>query len=106
VLVHVLQLHHALCRQLHSLITEDSSFAASVLDLVLAMALSAAGPLWARLQGAQTPAERCGTSGQSRGIGNSSSTAEQGQGSLHGHTDCSSFNVLNSIAGQQPFEAG
>eukprot|EP00775_Hariotina_reticulata_P004131 gene4132-4378_t len=45
-------------RQLHGMFSDDSSFAASVLDLVLAMALSAAGPLWDKLQQAHTPADR------------------------------------------------
>jgi hypothetical protein len=38
------------CRQLHSIISEDGAFAASVLDLVLAMQLAAAGPLWQQMQ--------------------------------------------------------
>jgi hypothetical protein len=51
-----------LCRQLHSIISGDEAFAAAVLDLVLAMQLAAAGPLWQQVQreGA-SQAERCGT---------------------------------------------
>jgi hypothetical protein len=38
------------CRQLHSIISEDDAFAGAVLDLVLAMQLAAAGPLWQQMQ--------------------------------------------------------
>lgn len=49
------------CRQLHSIISEDEAFAGAALDLVLAMQLAAAGPLWQQLQreGA-SQADRCG----------------------------------------------
>ena len=45
-------------RQLYTAITEDAGYASSVLDLLLAMLLSAAGPLWQQMQQAQAPAER------------------------------------------------
>jgi hypothetical protein len=48
------------CRQLHSIISEDESFTAAVLDLVLAMQLAAAGPLWKQgQQEGASQAERC-----------------------------------------------
>lgn len=67
--MHVSELHSpavaasmVLCRQVYAAITGDTTFASCCVDLLLAMQLCAAGPVWQHLQqDSISPAERLET---------------------------------------------